>query len=257
MHVFVSYSRDDTACVDQVVQALENNDYQVWKDTQSIPPGTPSWIKAIQKGIQDALAFIVVWSVNASNSEWVEREISYALFHKSKIFVIRIDHTSMPLALFTHQPLETSDCIDIALRLVPYLPAITESKLSRIKILLGSSDPAEREEAIRLAAALAETQENCELLIEVFASFDGVLSSDVVVEARKLLDKCINVTNMYRDNLRARCSFCSTISEYSKKEICQDHRVVFMRGQRAIMLTCPKCHNDFIVEFDCEEKHVK
>lgn len=75
--IFISYSHDDDACADQIRQDLEAAGYPVWKDTQNVSPGSPSYVKAIERGILGSLATVVLWSKSAAESEWVEAEILY------------------------------------------------------------------------------------------------------------------------------------------------------------------------------------
>ena len=74
--IFVSYSHQDTDFVHKLVPALEAEGLSVWWD-HTIPPGK-TWDGVIARGINDAKASIVVWSVNSVVSDWVKEEAELA-----------------------------------------------------------------------------------------------------------------------------------------------------------------------------------
>jgi len=80
-HIFVSYARKDSVCVDQLVNRLEAQGLPVWIDKYSIPGGE-WWGPSILEGIRNATAILVVWSQNAANSDHVRDEINWALQEK-------------------------------------------------------------------------------------------------------------------------------------------------------------------------------
>ena len=57
--VFMSYSRREVPFVNNLVDDLENNDYDIWLDYRSMIPGTP-WAEQINKGIEDSEVIILV-----------------------------------------------------------------------------------------------------------------------------------------------------------------------------------------------------
>lgn len=68
---------------------------KVFFDTNSIKAGQ-SWLDSIQEGIPKSQAFLLIHSENVSESNWVKRELDYALVHQSdypdfKIIIIRLD----------------------------------------------------------------------------------------------------------------------------------------------------------------------
>jgi hypothetical protein len=82
-HIFISYARKDSACVDQVVNRLEAQGLPVWIDKYNIPGGE-WWGPAIQEGVRHAAAILVFWSQNARDSEHVRDEITWALQQKAQ-----------------------------------------------------------------------------------------------------------------------------------------------------------------------------
>jgi tetratricopeptide (TPR) repeat protein len=75
--VFISHSSKDDGIVRELRQALEALGIETWADSERLAGGdllTPE----IQKAIENADHFLVVVSVNALNSDWVQREIKHA-----------------------------------------------------------------------------------------------------------------------------------------------------------------------------------
>ena len=83
VEVFISYSRKDLEAVSQLAHHIEAEGYQVWWDAE-LPPHK-SYGDVITGKIEDAKAAIVVWSPNASQSEWVRAEADMARNQKKLI----------------------------------------------------------------------------------------------------------------------------------------------------------------------------
>jgi hypothetical protein len=96
--LFISYSRRDTEFVQKLVADLQRHGHHVWLDTTSIP-GDATWTRAIEAGITRADAVLVVVSPDSMASEWVEREIHFALSKKKPIFCLRLKRADTPLTL--------------------------------------------------------------------------------------------------------------------------------------------------------------
>lgn len=75
--VFLSYSRTDSETMKRVRDALRTEGIMVWTD-EGIEPGTPNWMREIERAIQRAKGFMVLLSPDAYDSEWVRNEISLA-----------------------------------------------------------------------------------------------------------------------------------------------------------------------------------
>ena len=60
--VFLSYSRQDTATMQQVRDTLRENGFIVWTD-EGIEPGTPSWKVAIEDALLSTKSVVVLLSV--------------------------------------------------------------------------------------------------------------------------------------------------------------------------------------------------
>lgn len=88
--VFISYSRKDTAIVDQFVRSLTGAGYRVWIDREGIYSGD-QFATNIVEAIENSKILLFFSSVNSNASEWTVREIYYALSEHKTIIPIKID----------------------------------------------------------------------------------------------------------------------------------------------------------------------
>lgn len=77
-HVFVSYSRKDTAFVNRLVEDLKRAGIQVWLDTDDLVPGTPDWDEAIRQAVRDAAVVLLIASPDSRTSPYVQGELTIA-----------------------------------------------------------------------------------------------------------------------------------------------------------------------------------
>jgi hypothetical protein len=104
-HIFLSYSRKDTAIMQQVRDDLRARGLAVWTD-ENLKPGTPSWKRAIEAAIEDSDAMVVILSPDSKKSPWVGSEIDYAMAYNVHIIpaLARGDERdSVPFALISNQ----------------------------------------------------------------------------------------------------------------------------------------------------------
>jgi hypothetical protein len=80
---YVSYASEDRLAVLTRVQALRVAGISVSMDLLSIEPGE-RWEKELFRLIDEADVFYLFWSEAAARSEWVEREVRYALERKQQ-----------------------------------------------------------------------------------------------------------------------------------------------------------------------------
>ena len=113
-HIFISYSRLDTAMMTSVASDLRNAGVKVWTD-EKLEPGTSEWQKAIAAAIEEASALVVLLSPDSKQSKWVERELSYAEGLNVRIFplLVRGDHRSaVPIQVVDIQRIDVSNDYD-------------------------------------------------------------------------------------------------------------------------------------------------
>ena len=88
--IFISYSRKDTAIVDQFVNRLTEAGYRVWIDREGIYSGD-QFATSIVEAIENSKILLFFSSANSNASEWTVREIYYALSEHKTIIPIKID----------------------------------------------------------------------------------------------------------------------------------------------------------------------
>jgi hypothetical protein len=129
-HVFISYSRKDLEMARYVRSSLQNEGVAVWMDEQGIAVGD-LWERNIQDALNHATAVVVLMSVHAEKSEWVERELHYADSLEIPIFPILI--SGKPFFRLINKQYE-----DMRLGLQARL---SKEFVQRLKITLENSQP--------------------------------------------------------------------------------------------------------------------
>ena len=109
-HVFLSYSRKDAEIMRQLREQFSRHGLDVWTD-EDLVPGTPLWSNAIESALDEAGCVVAIMSPHFKQSEWAEREMSYATGRVPIIPVlVRGDiHNAVPLELAGTQYLDLRD----------------------------------------------------------------------------------------------------------------------------------------------------
>ena len=79
---FISYASRDRDEVLRRVQMLASVGIKYFQDVLTLEPGD-RWSKKIELGIDECDLFLLFWSSEAKRSEWVRREVEYALSRKA------------------------------------------------------------------------------------------------------------------------------------------------------------------------------
>ncbi|GEM_PF-7094589 len=87
--IFVSYSRLNANFVMEFISKLKNHNIDPWFDIDDIPKGRDWWLE-IQKGIDEANAFIFVISSGSLCSEVCNWELAHALKYSKKIIPLLV-----------------------------------------------------------------------------------------------------------------------------------------------------------------------
>lgn len=106
--IFVSYSRKDAETAYELADHLRAKGHTVWTDVSSITGGA-MWHAEIEKAITRADTVIVVLSQASKDSQWVQKEILFALDLSKPLIPVRIENVSLPLALINLQPIDYLD----------------------------------------------------------------------------------------------------------------------------------------------------
>jgi formylglycine-generating enzyme required for sulfatase activity len=96
--VFISYSRKDVDIAKQLAQDLEKADLEVWWDISDLKGGD-AWIRTIQAALKASKYCVVLLSPEAVESEWVEKEYTFAMGLGLKIIPILHKNCEVPMAL--------------------------------------------------------------------------------------------------------------------------------------------------------------
>lgn len=103
--IFLSYSRRNAARMRRIRADLTAAGFNVWTD-ESLQPGTPSWLNAIDNAIRSAMCVMVLLTPDARKSEWVDKELATAKIHRKEIIPLLAqgsEQTALPLLLSSTQ----------------------------------------------------------------------------------------------------------------------------------------------------------
>jgi len=97
-NIFMSYSRRELGFVDDLVNRLEEKEYNVWLDYRSLVPGAP-WNAQIDKGLTEADTVLLVVSKAALASEYVALEWHHFLDMKKRVILLIFEAVDLPKEL--------------------------------------------------------------------------------------------------------------------------------------------------------------
>ncbi len=100
MNIFISHNKKDKDIAREIALFLVAENINVWFDEWEISAGD-SIIEEIEAGLMRASHFIIIWSKNASSSNWVRKELATILKKAietkvPKVIPIILDDTSLP-----------------------------------------------------------------------------------------------------------------------------------------------------------------
>jgi hypothetical protein len=103
MAIFISYSRNDAAFVDQLARNLVMRRHHIWMDRWEMNIGD-SLIAKIQGALTESDAILIVLSKNSAASEWCKKELNSGLvreLEEKRVLVLPcvIDDCEIPLFL--------------------------------------------------------------------------------------------------------------------------------------------------------------
>lgn len=96
-HIFISYSRRDGDYAHRLRTFFIDNDLPVWIDDE-IEHGD-QWFHQINEAIESCVAFVVIMSPDAEQSEWVHKEILLAKRYKKPIFPVLLSGDEFPILI--------------------------------------------------------------------------------------------------------------------------------------------------------------
>jgi hypothetical protein len=110
--LFMSYSREDSARVRPLVEALSELGYRVFFDLESIKVGD-LWKKRLEGSIRESRALVLCWSAQAKRSEYVQFEYAKAEGLGKKVLPWLLDETPLP-AMVEIQGIAANDPAQVA-----------------------------------------------------------------------------------------------------------------------------------------------
>lgn len=97
--VFISYSTKDMQRVEEVRAALHDMLVDVFIAEHDVQPGQ-QLLKEIAKAIKVCQVFLLVWSKNSQESQWVSNELTLAMSESKLVIPIVLDReAALPSAL--------------------------------------------------------------------------------------------------------------------------------------------------------------
>jgi hypothetical protein len=96
MHIFLSYSRQDSTAVAQLRSVLTAFGIHTWIDTQGLAPGTPQWDIEVRRALERATAVVVLCTESARDSPFVSIELEIARGNGKSIIPVWISGEIWP-----------------------------------------------------------------------------------------------------------------------------------------------------------------
>ncbi len=93
--IFISYSRQDKGFVDQLVQDLKQNNFEIWIDREDIVGGE-RWRAQIVEAIRSCEAFLLILSPRSVGSDNISKELSLAEKNKRRIIPVIYQDCEIP-----------------------------------------------------------------------------------------------------------------------------------------------------------------
>src|SRR5947209_3877140 len=195
VNIFVSHTKENAECAEQLRQSLEAHGYITWREPTSLTIESITYPRTIENVILGSTAVILVWSSSAAQSEWVERHILFAQSLKKLIFPVVLDGTGLPNTLVSVKPVASQPpCTDAVAALIALpdfpMPQSTDAliKLSEqathkhIRIRKEAIDTAaemlKRNEHREAVLALLEYMARNDMMMGVREKAQGVLDAD-------------------------------------------------------------------------------
>ena len=114
--IFFSYAHEDQNVVERLMAQLEPTGVRGWYDLQLT--GGRRWTQELAQRIESAHAVVVIVSAASRQSEWVEREVLYALHHDVLVVPYLLDG-ALPLLITHLQAVRTHEELCRALAIEP------------------------------------------------------------------------------------------------------------------------------------------
>jgi hypothetical protein len=95
--VFLSYAAGDKRTARQLAEGLRGQSFDVWTADSDLSPGD-NWAAQMAGALGQSDAMVVLLSAESVESEWVRRDVEYALSTK------RFEHRLIPVVIGEQRP---------------------------------------------------------------------------------------------------------------------------------------------------------
>ena len=102
LKIFISYSHNDRPHAKRLASELKSAGAEVYVDYKATKPGD-SFPRRIEKALEWCDTLILLWTMEAQESHWVEREWHYALNKRKRVIPCLVDGTELSPLLSTTQ----------------------------------------------------------------------------------------------------------------------------------------------------------
>src|SRR5262249_27806681 len=88
--VFISYVHEEAEFANRLIADLNAAGHACWIDTSSIKGGD-EWVRTIAEGIINSYALVVIVTLKAMRSKWVQKEILWAQQKKKPVIPLILE----------------------------------------------------------------------------------------------------------------------------------------------------------------------
>jgi len=92
-----AHAQDGPVCLvlNHLYGGMDEPGFGTWLDSRELIPGdelTPE----IERSVSESSHFVLLWSAYCVAAEWIKRELDFAAEASKRIFLVRLDDTSVP-----------------------------------------------------------------------------------------------------------------------------------------------------------------
>jgi hypothetical protein len=186
--VFISYSRQDTNTVDEIVARLKRDGVDVWIDRVNIKGGD-LWTVAIVEAIDTADSFVLMLSPGSTASDNVRKEVQLAQDANKKLFPFQLVTVKLP-PQFRYQL--------AGIQIIDYAGNPDEKYRELVEVLRANRE--------KLANVSIPETRQAEVVIS-----EGNVSKFGIVEKESILNTIANITETARANLNITKVFAGSV----------------------------------------------
>ncbi|WP_395740599.1 toll/interleukin-1 receptor domain-containing protein [Prosthecobacter sp.] len=128
-HVFISYSSRDAEMAEKLCRRLVSDGFRVWEDVKNVPTGAVS-SDSIYRAIRRSSCVLILASENSVASAWVQEEVRYAIAHRKRILIHRLDPVMLPEWLKVLDTLQRSHHVEQTLTYLRRTRRIEHAKMA-------------------------------------------------------------------------------------------------------------------------------